>query len=106
MNWKNTSSLMKIIAEELLSERKQGKATEEQCGDLTFKPHEISTMWRTLSSIKTIDRAQEVATHQEEEEGEEDPRKFKTMIQEIRTSIANIMEEDTTPKRAQKTRKI
>jgi hypothetical protein len=32
---------MKITAEELLCEMKQGKATEEQCGDLTFKPHEI-----------------------------------------------------------------
>jgi hypothetical protein len=44
--------------------------------------------------------------HQEEDEGEEDPRKFRTMIQEIRTSIVNIMEEATTTKRAQKPRKI
>jgi ribosomal protein L29 len=93
---------MKIIAEELQSEIKQGKATVKQCGDLNFKPHKISTMWKTLSSIKTIDRAQEVATHQEEEEeeGEEDPRKFRSMIHEIRTSIFNIMEEDTAPKHA------
>jgi hypothetical protein len=46
---------MKIIAEELLSEMKQGKATKEQHGDLTFKPHKISTTWKTLNSIRTID---------------------------------------------------
>jgi hypothetical protein len=34
---------MKIIVEELLSEMKQGKTTDEQHGDLTFKPHETST---------------------------------------------------------------
>jgi hypothetical protein len=52
----NTSSPMKIIADDqLLSEMKQGKTTEEQHGDITFKPHEISTMWKTLSSIRTID---------------------------------------------------
>jgi hypothetical protein len=34
---------MKIIVEELLNEMKQGKATEEQHGDLTFKPHGTST---------------------------------------------------------------
>jgi hypothetical protein len=34
---------MKIIAEELLSEMKQGKAIEEQHGDLTFEHHETLT---------------------------------------------------------------
>jgi hypothetical protein len=63
---------MKIITKELLSEIRQGKTTEEQCGGLTFKIHKISTMWKTFSSIKTIDQAQEEATHQEEEEGDED----------------------------------
>jgi hypothetical protein len=63
-------------------------------------------MWQTLSSIRIIDRAQEVVSCQEEEEGEEDPRKFRTMIQEIHTSIVDIMEEAIAPKRAQKPRKI
>jgi hypothetical protein len=44
--------------------------------------------------------AQEEVLRQEEEEGEEDPRKFRIMIQEIHTSTADIMEEAITPKRA------
>jgi hypothetical protein len=55
MNWKNTLCPMKTIAEELLSEMKQGKAIEEQRGDLTHKLHETSTMWKILSSTKTTD---------------------------------------------------
>jgi hypothetical protein len=93
---------MKIIAEELLSGMKQSKAAEEQHGDLTFKPHETSTTWKTLSSIRTIDRAQEEVLHLGEEEGEEDPRKFRIMTQKTHTSIANNMEEAIAPKRAQK----
>jgi hypothetical protein len=65
---------MKIIAEELLSEMKQGKATEEQHGDLTIKPHETSTTWKILSSNRTLDQAQEEVLHQGEEEGDEDPK--------------------------------
>jgi hypothetical protein len=42
-------------------------------GDLTFKPHETSTTWKTLSSIRTTDQAQEEVLHLGEEEGEEDP---------------------------------
>jgi hypothetical protein len=56
---------------------KQGKAIEEHNGDLTFKTHETSTTWKTLSSIRTIDQAQEEVLHLGEEEGEEDPRKFR-----------------------------
>jgi hypothetical protein len=93
---------MKIIAEELLSEMRQGKAIEEQHGDLTFKPHETSTTWKILSSIRTIDRAQEEVMHLGEEEGEEDPRRFRIMSQKTHTSISNIMEEAIAPKRAQR----
>jgi hypothetical protein len=49
---------MKITAEELLNEMKQGKETEEWRGDLTFKTHETSITWKTLSSIRTIEQAQ------------------------------------------------
>jgi hypothetical protein len=93
---------MKIIAEELLSEMKQAKATEEQHGDLTFKPHKTSTTWKILSSIRTIDRAQEEVLHLGGEEGEEDPRKFRIMTQKTHTCTVNIMEEVIAPKRAQK----
>jgi hypothetical protein len=40
--------------------------------------------------------------HRGEEEGEEDPRKFKIITQKTHISIANIMEEAITLKRAQK----
>jgi hypothetical protein len=40
--------------------------------------------------------------HLEEEEGEEDTRKFRIMTQKIHTFIANNMEEVITPKHAQK----
>jgi hypothetical protein len=63
---------MKIIEEELSREIRQGKETEEQYGDLIFKPHETSTMWKILSSIRTADRAQGEVLHQEEEDREED----------------------------------
>jgi hypothetical protein len=93
---------MKIIAEELLGELKQSKATEAQHGDLTFKHHETSTTWKILSSIRTTDRAQEEVMNLEEEEGEEDPRKFRIMTQKTHTSTTNIMEEVIAPKHAQK----
>jgi ABC-type oligopeptide transport system ATPase subunit len=96
---------MKIITEELPNEMKQGKAIEEWRGDLTFKTHETSITWKTLSSIRTIDQAQEEFLHLGEKEGEEDPRKFKIMTQKIHTSISNIMEEAVAPKRAQKLRR-
>jgi catabolite regulation protein CreA len=60
---------MKIIVEELPNEMKQGKATKERQGDLTFKTHETSITWKTLSSIRTIDQEQEEVSHP----GEEDP---------------------------------
>jgi hypothetical protein len=63
-------------------------------------------MWKILSLIRTIDQAQEENLHQGEEEGEEDPRNSQTTIQEIRTSIASITEEDIAPKGAQKPRRI
>jgi ABC-type oligopeptide transport system ATPase subunit len=72
---------------------KQGKATEERRGDLAFKTHETSITWKTLNSIRTIDQAQEEVLHLGEEEGEEDPRKFRNMTKKTHTSIANIMEE-------------
>jgi hypothetical protein len=93
---------MKITAEELPNKMNQGKTTEEWRGDLTFKTHETSITWKTRSSIRTTDQAQEEVLHL----GEEDPRKFKIMTQKTHISIANIMEEATTPKRAQKTKRI
>jgi hypothetical protein len=93
---------MKIIVEELPNEMRQGKATDEQHGDLTFKIHETIITWKICSSIKTTDQAQEEVLHLGEEEGEEDPRKFKIMTQKTHISIANIMEDDIAPKRAQK----
>jgi hypothetical protein len=81
---------------------KQAKATEERDGYLTFKPHKTSTTWKTLSSIRTIDQAQEDVLHLGEEEWEEDPQKFRIMTQKIHTSTANIMEEAIAPNRAQK----
>jgi hypothetical protein len=92
---------MKITTEELSNKMKQGKAIEEWRGDLTFKTHETSITWKTLSSIRTTDQAQEVVLHLGEEE-EEDPRKFRIMIQKTHTSIANIMEEVISSERAQK----
>jgi hypothetical protein len=84
---------------------KQGKAIEEHNGDLTFKTHETSTTWKTLSSIRTIDQAQEEVLHLGEEEGEEGPRNLQITTQEIHTSTANIMEEVTTQKGAHKPRR-
>jgi hypothetical protein len=40
--------------------------------------------------------------HLGEEEGEEDPWKFRILTQKTHISIANIMEEAIAPKRAQK----
>jgi hypothetical protein len=53
------------------------------------------------------DQAQEEALHPEEGEEEEgeNPRNSQTTIQEIHTSTTNTMEEVTTPKDAQKTKK-
>jgi hypothetical protein len=92
---------MKITAKELLNKMNHGKATEEWRGDFTFKTHETSITWKTRSSIRTTDHAQEEVLHLGEEEGEEDPQKFKIMTQKTHISIANLMEEATTPKRAQ-----
>jgi hypothetical protein len=88
---------MKITTEELPNEMRQGKATKEQCGYLTSKTHEKSITWKTLSSIRIIDQAQEEVMHLEEEEGEEDPRNSQITTQEIHTSTANIMEEVIAP---------
>jgi hypothetical protein len=73
---------------------------EEQHGGLSFKLHKTSTMWKTLSSTRTIDQAQEEVSHQEEE----DLRRSKIMTQEIHTSNADIMgaPKVTSPKLAQK----
>jgi hypothetical protein len=81
---------------------RQGKATEERRGDPTFKTNETSITWKVRSSIRTTDQAQEEVLHLGEEEGEEDPWKFKIMTQTTLIFIANIMEEDIAPKRAQK----
>jgi hypothetical protein len=102
MNLKNTSCPTKIIAEESPKEMNRGKATEGQCGCFTFKIHETSITWKIPYSNRTIDQAQEEVLHLGEEEGEEDPRKFRIMIQRTHTSTANNMEEDTTPKRTQR----
>jgi hypothetical protein len=59
-------------------------------------------MWKILSSIRTIDQAQEEVMHLEGEEGEEDPQKFRIVTQKTHTSTANIMEEVTVPKCIQK----
>jgi translation initiation factor 2 beta subunit (eIF-2beta)/eIF-5 len=91
---------MKIIEEELLSEIKQGKAIEEQHGDHILKFHDTLTMCKILNSTRTTDRAQEEVLRQEEEEGEEDPQKSRTTIQEILTFTVDIMEEAIAPKRA------
>jgi hypothetical protein len=93
---------MKIIKRELLSETKQDEAIEEQHGDLSSKLHQTSTMLKTLSSTRTTDQAQEEIFHREEEEGEEDHQKCRTMIQEIHTSTADIMVGAIAPKCAQK----
>jgi hypothetical protein len=79
VNCKNTSSLTRIIEEELLSEMQQCKAIEERHGDLTLKLHETSTMWKTFSSTMTTDQPQG-GLPQEEGDGEEHPQKFRTMI--------------------------
>jgi hypothetical protein len=102
MNLKNTSCPMKIITEESPDEMNRGKATEGQRGGLTFKIHETSITWKIPSSNRTIDQAQEEVLHLGEEEGEEDPRKFRIMIQRTHTSTTNNMEEATTPKCAQR----
>jgi hypothetical protein len=63
-------------------------------------------MWKILSLTRTTDQTQEEDLHLGEEEGGEDPRDPRIIIQEIRTSIASIMEEDIAPKGAQKSRRI
>jgi hypothetical protein len=84
---------MKITAEELPNEMRQGKATQEQCEDLTFKTHEISITWKIHNLDRTIDQTQEEVLHLGEEEGEENPRNSQTISQEIHTSTVNITEE-------------
>jgi hypothetical protein len=65
-------------------------------------------MWKILSPIRTTGQALEEDLHpgEGEGEGEEDPRNSQTTIQDIRTSITSITEEDITPKGAQKPRRI
>jgi hypothetical protein len=60
-------------------------------------------MWKILSLTKTIGLVQEEDTHTGEEE--EDPQDSQITTQKTRTSIVNIMEEDTTLKDAQKQRR-
>jgi hypothetical protein len=64
-------------------------------------------MWKILSLTRTVDQAQEEDSHpgEGEEEEEEDPRNSGTTTQKTRTSIVSIMEDDTTPKGAQKPRR-
>jgi hypothetical protein len=95
---------MKITAEELPNVMRQGKATEERCGDLTSKTLETTITWKILSLIRIIDQAQEEVMHLEEEEGEED-RNSQITTQEMHTSTANIMERVIAPKGAQKPRR-
>jgi hypothetical protein len=84
---------------------RQGKATQERRGDRTFKTHETSITWKIHSSIRTTDQTQEEVLHLGEEEGEVDPRNSQTITKEIHTSTANITEEVTVPKGAQKPRR-
>jgi hypothetical protein len=83
------------FSKEYLKETKQDRAIEEQDGGFNSKPHETSIMWKTPhhSSTKTTCQAQEGVFCQEEEEGEEELRKSKTMIQEIHTFTVDITEE-------------
>jgi hypothetical protein len=96
---------MKITAEGLPNEMKQNRATKKWSGDLNSKTHETSITWKIPSPIRTIDQAQEEPLHQEEGEGEEDPRNSQTITQEINTSTANITEEVIAPKGAEKPRR-
>jgi hypothetical protein len=59
-------------------------------------------MWKIHNSTSIANQVQEEVLHLEEEEGEEDTRKFRIMTQKIHTFIANNMEEVITPKHAQK----
>jgi hypothetical protein len=63
------------------NEARQGKATQEQCGDLTFKTHETSITWKIHNSHRTTDQTQEEVMHLGEEEGEEDPLNSQTITQ-------------------------
>jgi hypothetical protein len=93
MNLKSTSCPMTIIAEELLNEIRQGKATEKWRGDLNSRTRETSTMWQILSLIRRTDQTQEEDSHPGAGEGEEDPRNSQTTSQEIHTSTVSITEE-------------
>jgi hypothetical protein len=93
---------MKITAEELPSEMRQGKETQEQCGDLTFKTHETSIIWKIHNSDKKTDQIQEEVLHPREEEGEEDHRNLQTIeihtsthrrVPETKKNIARIQQE-------------
>jgi hypothetical protein len=59
-------------------------------------------MWKIRSLTSTANQVQEGVLHLGEEEGEEDPRKFRIMTQKTHTSTANNMEEAIPPKRAHK----
>jgi hypothetical protein len=96
---------MMIIAEEWPNEIKHGKETEQRLGDHNPRIHETSITWKILSLTRTVDQAQEEDSHPREGEEEADPRDSRITTQEIRTSIVSIMEEDTTPKGAQKPRR-
>jgi hypothetical protein len=62
-------------------------------------------MWKILNLTRTTDQAQEEDSHPGDGEEEEDPRNSQIKTRETRTSIVNIMEEDTTLKGAQKPRR-
>jgi hypothetical protein len=62
-------------------------------------------MWKILSLTRTTDQAQDEDSHLGDGEEEEDPRDSQIKTRETRTSIVNIMEEDTTLKGAQKPRR-
>jgi hypothetical protein len=81
---------------------------EEQDGGLNSKLHETLMTWKIPhhSSTKTTGQAQEEVFCQEEEEGEEELRKSKIMIQEIHTFTADITEEIIALKLAQKPKRM
>jgi hypothetical protein len=91
-----------------LNTTSKDRAIEEQDGGLNSKPHETSITWKIPhhSSTKTTGQAQEGVFRQEEEEGEEELRKSKIMIQEIHTFIADITEEVIALKLAQKQKRM
>jgi hypothetical protein len=98
---------MTITAEELPNEMKHDKATEKQCGNLNSRIPETSTLWKTLSPIRTIDQAlgEDLHPGEGEGEGEEDPRNSQTTTQEIHTFTVSITEVFIALKGTQKPRR-